>query len=180
MSAPPSRGWKIAAPFFLIVGGWLASASASELDTRWSSRVWQVDDGLPAANVTGITQTRDGFLWLATQSGLARFDGAQFEVVPIPAGRPRPIIRVMLCDHAENFWVAESGGQVVRFGGGGTRMFTTTNGLPDVLALQMIETPDHVIWISYADDSLYRITTDNKVVRVTAADGLNEDGTCCL
>lgn len=38
----------------------------------WSGRVGQMEDGLPGTNVTGIEQTPDGFVWLATQSGLAR------------------------------------------------------------------------------------------------------------
>ncbi len=180
MSAPKNRGWKFATSFVFLVSGWLACAAATELDASWASRVWHVDDGLPAANVTGLAQTHDGFVWLATQSGLARFDGAQFDVVPIPVGRPRPIIRVMLCDHAENFWLAENGGQVVRFGAGAPHQFTATNGLPDSLALQLLEAPDHAVWITYADGSVFRISPDNQVKRLTAAAGLNEDGTCSL
>ena len=45
----------------------------------WFARVWQVDDGLPGDNVTGVAQTRDGYLWVATQSGLARFDGVRIQ-----------------------------------------------------------------------------------------------------
>ena len=160
--------------------GWVLFTSAAELDGGWSSRVWQVDDGLPAANVTGIAQTRDGYLWLATQSGLARFDGAHFETVPIPIGRSRPIIRAMLCDHAENFWLAENGGVIVKFGAGPPQMFTATNGLPDATALQMVETPDHVVWITFADASVFRITPDNQVFRLGNADGIKDDGTCSL
>ena len=169
-----------ALPWVLLVCCWLSGALAGEPGAGWSSRVWQVDDGLPAANVTGIAQTHDGYLWLATQSGLARFDGAQFEVVPIPVGRSRPIIRVMLCDHEENFWLAENGGMVVRFGHGQTALFTATNGLPDALALQLLETPDHAVWITYADGSVFCITPDNQVRRLTATDGLNADGIASL
>ena len=89
MSAAPVRFWKTAAPVCFLVCGWMACATAMEQSTDWFNRVWQVDDGLPAANVTGIAQTRDGYLWLGTQSGLARFDGVNFEVVPIPVGSPR-------------------------------------------------------------------------------------------
>lgn len=180
MPIPSIGRRKFAASLVYLVCGWLTGAMAGDLGTSWSSRVWQVDDGLPAANVAGIAQTRDGYLWLATQAGLARFDGAQFEVVPIPVGRARPIIRVMLCDHAENFWLAVNGGAVIRFnpGTGAAQMFAVTNGLPDALALQMIETSDHAVWISYADDSVFCITPDNRVTRITSANGLNEDGTC--
>src|SRR5581483_9106971 len=41
---------------------------------------WQTDEGLPQNSVTAIVQTRDGYLWLATQEGLARFDGMRFTV----------------------------------------------------------------------------------------------------
>jgi ligand-binding sensor domain-containing protein/signal transduction histidine kinase len=180
MFAPTVRSWNSAAIIFFLVSGWLRAAAATELDSGWSSRVWQTEDDLPAANVAGIAQTHDGYLWLATQAGLARFDGVEFEVVPIPIGRARPIIRVMLCDHAENFWLAEDGGVVIRFGTATPQMFTVTNGLPNALVLQMVETPDHNIWISYADGSVFRITPQNRVVRLTSADGLNDDGTGSL
>jgi signal transduction histidine kinase/streptogramin lyase len=59
-------------------------------------------------------------------------------------------------------------------------MFTVTNGLSDSLALQLIETPDQAVWICYADGSVFRITPDFQITRMTAADGLNEDGTCAF
>jgi signal transduction histidine kinase/ligand-binding sensor domain-containing protein len=41
---------------------------------------WTTDTGLPQNSVYDMTQTRDGYLWLATADGLARFDGARFQV----------------------------------------------------------------------------------------------------
>ena len=41
---------------------------------------WTVDDGLPQNSVYGIVQTGDGYLWLATLDGLARFDGVRFAI----------------------------------------------------------------------------------------------------
>ncbi len=164
--------------FFLV--GLLSRVAFGESGEDWSKRVWQMDDGLPAANVTGIAQTRDGFLWLGTQSGLARFDGVQFEVVSLPVGRPRPIIRAMLCNAEGNFWLAEAGGIVVRFGAGAPRLFDVKNGLPNTLVVQMVETPDHTLWIAYDDGSVFRITLKDQVIRLTTADGLNDDGICSL
>ena len=43
-------------------------------------RAWQVENGLPQNKVTAVLQTRDGYLWLGTYSGLARFDGVKFKV----------------------------------------------------------------------------------------------------
>ena len=41
---------------------------------------WTADDGLPQNSVYGIVQTKDGYLWMATLDGLARFDGVRFQV----------------------------------------------------------------------------------------------------
>ena len=41
---------------------------------------WTADNGLPQNSVYGIVQTQDGYLWLATFDGLARFDGARFTI----------------------------------------------------------------------------------------------------
>ena len=180
MTAHNFRLWPPAAGIIFLIMIEVARAAATEPGASWTKRVWQTDDGLPAANVTGGVQTQDGYLWLATQSGLARFDGVVFQPVPIPVGRARPIIRAMLCDHAENLWLAEDGGVLVCFGADAARMFTTTNGLPDSQPLKMVETPDHSVWISYADGSVFRITAGNVVTRLTDADGLKDDGTCSL
>ncbi len=36
--------------------------------------------GLPQGSVQALTQTRDGYLWIGTRDGLARFDGVAFTV----------------------------------------------------------------------------------------------------
>ena len=41
---------------------------------------WTTDNGLPQNSVTGITQTRDGYIWFTTNEGLVRFDGVRFKV----------------------------------------------------------------------------------------------------
>src|SRR5215470_6074651 len=42
--------------------------------------VWTADSGLPQNSVRAIVQSMDGYLWVATQDGLARFDGVRFTV----------------------------------------------------------------------------------------------------
>jgi ligand-binding sensor domain-containing protein len=41
-------------------------------------RGWQAEDGLPESTISAVCQTRDGYIWLGTYGGLARFDGVQF------------------------------------------------------------------------------------------------------
>jgi signal transduction histidine kinase/ligand-binding sensor domain-containing protein len=53
-----------------------------EADTLadFTHRVWTKSDGLPDNEIHAILQTHDGYLWIATRAGLARFDGVKFTV----------------------------------------------------------------------------------------------------
>ncbi len=44
----------------------------------FTSRVWSAADGLPGNSVRSILQTSDGYVWVGTTEGLARFDGDTF------------------------------------------------------------------------------------------------------
>ena len=39
---------------------------------------WRLDDDLPRDGIHSIAQGVDGYLWLSSRYGLARFDGARF------------------------------------------------------------------------------------------------------
>ena len=46
--------------------------------TQYVHRIWQNQQGTPFGSIQGVWQTRDGYLWLGTQTGLIRFDGVEF------------------------------------------------------------------------------------------------------
>src|SRR5262249_54962839 len=48
--------------------------------TQYVHDVWKTADGLPQDSVFAIAQAHDGYLWLATEQGLVRFDGVRFTV----------------------------------------------------------------------------------------------------
>lgn len=53
---------------------------AFEVAPGYTLRQWTVDDGLPVKSITDLYQDQRGFLWVATFSGLARFDGLSFDL----------------------------------------------------------------------------------------------------
>src|ERR1700709_2657697 len=61
----------------LLACGWL-SLQAQNLKYL-SQQSWSTEEGLPQSSVHSIVQTTDGYLWLATESGLVRFDGFTFQ-----------------------------------------------------------------------------------------------------
>ena len=57
---------------------WLAPASTYGQINSWNYSLFTTKDGLPGNAVRGTVQDKDGFLWLATDAGLCRFDGDEF------------------------------------------------------------------------------------------------------
>ncbi len=70
--------------------------------------------GLPQTNVTAALQTRDGYLWVGTEGGLARFDGVRF--VPFrKSNTPAFVDHSVNClyeDRAGNLWIGMEKGLV--------------------------------------------------------------------
>lgn len=86
----------------------LATICARSQDSRamFRSKMWQTEDGLPRNSVAAISQTQDGFLWIGTGGGLARFDGVEFETFPIePATEKYPSITALSGDDSGGLWV---------------------------------------------------------------------------
>ena len=67
---------------FVALGGLfpIAALDPRKALTQYSKTVWTQQHGLPQDTIRAITQTADGYLWLATDDGLARFDGYEFIV----------------------------------------------------------------------------------------------------
>lgn len=76
------------------------------------AQVWQTDAGLPQNTVHAILQTRDGFLWIATEGGLVRFDGEQFVTYTSEKYPqiPSDVVYGLMQDHASVLWISTSGG----------------------------------------------------------------------
>ena len=48
--------------------------------SSYFSQTWSTNEGLPHSSINAISQTSDGYLWIATWEGLARFNGREFNV----------------------------------------------------------------------------------------------------
>ena len=77
---------------------------------------WHVDEGLPDGDITAIQQTPDGFLWVGTPKGLARFDGMQFKVFnpDNTPGLTDPQISSLFTDSQGTLWIGTRDGNLLR------------------------------------------------------------------
>jgi len=97
----------------LLFGGPIALALNSDLSmSQFAHDAWQRRDGLPSSVVLAITQTPDGFLWLGTPAGLARFDGVRFTEEPTnPNDLPLHEFISNLCAAPDNtLWIGVRNG----------------------------------------------------------------------
>jgi signal transduction histidine kinase/ligand-binding sensor domain-containing protein/CheY-like chemotaxis protein/HPt (histidine-containing phosphotransfer) domain-containing protein len=94
------------------------AAEALDPSLRLSQYVldnWQIPDGLPQSSAQAIARTPDGYLWVGTQEGLARFDGVRFTVFDSdnePA-LPSKIITSLIVDQAGRLLIGTRDGIAV-------------------------------------------------------------------
>ena len=93
--------------------------------------LWQDQHGLPQNGVLAILRTRDGYLWLGTIEGAARFDGVRFVVFDshnTPEIKSSQILSLAE-DRAGDLWLGAVGGGLTRYRDGRFRLYTTRDGL---------------------------------------------------
>jgi ligand-binding sensor domain-containing protein len=135
---------------------------------------WQTEQGLPQNYVVSITQTRDGYLWLATQEGLTRFDGIKF-VVFDKGNTPQFAdnnIQALYEDRDGNLWVGTGNG-LVRYKGGEFTSYGTKDGLSNAIVDSIYGDHQNNIWIG-TPSGLNRFK-EGTLTTYTTKDGLPTD-----
>lgn len=92
---------------------------------------WRVGQGAPG-DIWDITQDRDGLLWLATGSGLYRFDGRRFERQAAPVGSQFPSTNMVTLAHAADgaLWIGYFQAGISRFAQGRLHNYGREQGVP--------------------------------------------------
>lgn len=102
--------------FVLAIAGVFSATAAP----NYFVRTWQVEQGLPQNKATAVVQTRDGYLWVGTYNGLARFDGVRFTVFDdhnTPELHSRRITSLFEDDDG-TLWIGTESGDVSQYKAG--------------------------------------------------------------
>jgi ligand-binding sensor domain-containing protein/signal transduction histidine kinase len=149
----------LAALSFLVAAGVSSQANADNfpggLSAPFLARSWQTEQGLPHNMVLAITQTRDGYLWLGTAQGLARFDGVNCRVFGLQDGLKGLEISALLEDSGGALWIGTVSGGLNRYFHGVMETFAAKDGLNSEAITALLEDKDGGIWIG-TTAGLYR------------------------
>ena len=109
--------------------------------------MWTQERGLPQDTIRAITQTKDGYLWLGTDEGLARFDGYEFVVFNKTNGDlPENSITALAATADGALWIGTQNG-LVAYRNGHFRTYTMKQGLPDAAITSLSADPSGALWV---------------------------------
>jgi ligand-binding sensor domain-containing protein/signal transduction histidine kinase len=164
----------------LLVGNSIVLAlDPAKSPTQYVHNVWQADDGLPQNYVVAIAQTLDGYVWLATQEGLARFDGVKFTSFDSrnTEGIKENNILALLADSGGGLWFGSEGGGLSLLKDGKLINYTTKDGLCSNVVESICEDHDGGVWIG-TDAGLNRFKNGRFDKFPTSADQPGESIIC--
>jgi signal transduction histidine kinase/ligand-binding sensor domain-containing protein/CheY-like chemotaxis protein/HPt (histidine-containing phosphotransfer) domain-containing protein len=154
----------------------MVSLSAHALDpslklSQYVLDNWQIPQGLPQSSAQAIARTPDGYLWVGTQEGLARFDGVRFVVFDHgnePA-IPDKHISVLYVDAAGRLWIGTRAG-VALYEYGHMKALTVMPALAHAYVRAIVQGKQGRIWVG-TESGLFGIG-DGSAVSFDSASGL--------
>jgi len=145
---------RFVAPFLLACHLHTAAAIAvpAPLLSDYTHSAWGGAQGAPV-DVLKFAQSGDGWLWIATATGLYRYDGVQFERTDSVYGHPLYSSDVLGLMAARDgaLWVGYRFGGVTVLRPGGARTWMEADGLPGGSIFHIEAAPDGTVWVAARD-----------------------------
>ena len=158
------KGW---ITFILVLALLLpARALADGLVTLpWPRRLGPAD-ALPTAAIRAIDEDQDGYLWMASDDGLLRFDGHRFRAWRREQGLPDGDLRALHVDAQQRIWLATASQGLVMLSAD-RRVFHSETGergvlLPRIGIVEVTSTPDGTLWIATSGHGLFARQADGR------------------
>jgi ligand-binding sensor domain-containing protein/signal transduction histidine kinase len=136
---------------------------------------WTTDNGLPQNSGRTIVRTHEGYLWIGTYEGLARFDGVDFTVFDL-GNTPElksNYIQALIEDRRGNLWIAVDGGGLVRYKDRKFYRYSKTEGLASNILTALFEDSDGHLWVG--TENGLSVFINEQFTNYTTKDGLPSD-----
>ncbi|EJL33395.1 sensor histidine kinase [Novosphingobium sp. AP12] len=131
--------------FALLALAWPLRAEPPALFLQTGHVAWRAEDDAPG-NIEGIAQTPDGFLWLASGTGLYRFDGLTFRRITLLSGAEDTSLQISSLAAAPNgdVWVGYASGGIARYRAG--RLERINPAKPSTRSVYLTVTHEGTLW----------------------------------
>jgi signal transduction histidine kinase/streptogramin lyase len=116
----------------LIAGLSLSLNAHAQAAHQYRYDQWTAENGLPQNIVRGLAQTPDGYLWIDTLDGVARFDGVHFTVFnkSNTPGIESNRFGAMVEGQDGDLWLANESGGLTRYHRGAFHTYGAEDGIP--------------------------------------------------
>jgi signal transduction histidine kinase/CheY-like chemotaxis protein/streptogramin lyase len=162
------RGWRWLWLAWLLLMP-VAGGATTTLPATPQPRQLTVADGLPSNAVNDFDEDAFGYLWLATDDGLARYDGRNYRIWRIEEGLRDNKIWSVHVDTRNRLWIGTEDAGLVMLDAERRRFhFYDRRGYPLMLggAVWCItSTPDGSVWFGTSTSGLYRLSPDGTMQR---------------
>jgi PAS domain S-box-containing protein len=134
----------------LLVSLLTARVQAQSQPPQYVTTVWQTEQGLPQNSVNALAQDHDGYLWIGTFGGLARFDGERFTVFDSAdtPGFGSDQIFSLYESRSGVLWIGTVDGGLTRLQDGVATTYTERDGLPSGFISSIREDAEGKLWIN--------------------------------
>jgi PAS domain S-box-containing protein len=138
--------------------------------------VWQAAEGLPQNAVQAIAQTPDGYLWLATQEGLVRFDGVRLTVFDrkTTVEFTNNDMRALYVTKDGSLWIGTFQGDLVQLKDGKFTSYSSGKELGGNGVSAIYEDERQNMWIGTRGGGLFQFS-QGKFTAFTTKNGLAND-----
>ena len=145
---------------------WAGRSGAQQYDLR----TFSLEEGLPSASVNATCEDREGFLWVATDQGLARSQGSRFEPFGEQQGAPAAEATALLAASTALsdgiVWTGYRDGTVAAWCKGKFTTLSLNEPLPDHPVRALLAGPDNTFWLASRGGGVWQV--DTNAMRSTA------------
>ncbi len=174
----PRLSWMLAVAGILL-GAWgglwpWQAVAAQRPGARFIVNTWDrdTDTSLPQNSVFTILQGADGYLWLGTGNGLARFDGTRFAVFDesnTPEFNSSRVVSLFE-DRQRRLWIGTAAGGVMLARDGQIAATLIGQGSSEHRLATACQDPSGAVWLYTADGQLWQYRDEHFVPLLFAAD----------
>jgi signal transduction histidine kinase/ligand-binding sensor domain-containing protein len=145
---------------------------ASVVVDPYLQTVWTTENGLPQNSVTAIVQSHDGYLWVSTFGGLARFDGVRFTIFNSAntPGLKSNRITALFEDRRGILWLGTETGELMSLQDGVGTTYPLSGALEGAIVSSITGDDAGILWLG-TTKGLARFQ-DGTFTAYTTADGL--------